>query len=128
MTDRATRLRELEEMAAKLLAIARKLPRGPDRNDILQDREIPVADNCARGRFEASAPRAEGEGQMTGPRPAGRRWTEAEESQLREMLDAGMKVPNIARKLNRTAQAIYARLQRIYRRRRATTPTRAAAP
>jgi DNA-binding NarL/FixJ family response regulator len=44
------------------------------------------------------------------------------------MLDAGMKVPNIARKLNRTAQAIYARLQRIYRRRRATTPTRAAAP
>jgi hypothetical protein len=33
------------------------------------------------------------------------------------MLDAGMKVPNIARKLNRTAQAIYARLQRIYRRR-----------
>jgi IS30 family transposase len=51
---------------------------------------------------------------MTGPRPAGRRWTVAEEIQLREMLDAGMKVPNIARKLNRTAQAIYARLQRLY--------------
>jgi hypothetical protein len=48
---------------------------------------------------------------MTGPRPAGRRWTAAEEIQLREMLDAGMKVPSIARKLNRTAQAIYARLQ-----------------
>jgi hypothetical protein len=44
------------------------------------------------------------------------------------MLDAGMKVPNIARKLNRTAQAIYARLQRIYRRRRAATPARDAAP
>ncbi len=41
----------------------------------------------------------------------------AEEIQLREMLDAGMKVPNIARKLNRTAQAIYARLQRLYRKR-----------
>ena len=54
---------------------------------------------------------------MTGPRPAGRRWTEAEENQLRKMLDAGMKVPNIARKLNRTAQAIYARLQRLYRKR-----------
>jgi IS30 family transposase len=54
---------------------------------------------------------------MTGPRPAGRRWTATEESQLREMLDAGMKVPNIARQLNRTAQAIYAPLQRIYRRR-----------
>ena len=54
---------------------------------------------------------------MTGPRPAGRRWTVAEEIQLREMLDAGMKVPNIARKLIRTAQAIYARLQRLYRKR-----------
>jgi IS30 family transposase len=60
---------------------------------------------------------------MTGPRPAGRRWTAAEEDKLREMLDAGMKVPNIARKLNRTAQAIYARLQRIYRR-RAQFPSR----
>ena len=65
---------------------------------------------------------------MTGPRPAERRWTAVEESQLQKMLDAGVKVPNIARKLDRTAQAIYARLQRIYRRRRATTPTRAAAP
>jgi hypothetical protein len=51
---------------------------------------------------------------MTGPRPAGRRWTEAEENQLRKMLDAGMKVPNIARRLDRTALAIYARLQCIY--------------
>ena len=58
---------------------------------------------------------------MKGPRPAGRRWTAAEEDKLREMLDAGMKVPNIARKLNRTAQAIYARLQRIYRRRGAVS-------
>ena len=37
MTDRATRLRELEDMAAKQLATARKLPRGPDRNDILEE-------------------------------------------------------------------------------------------
>jgi DNA-binding NarL/FixJ family response regulator len=64
----------------------------------------------------------------TGRRPAGRRWTEAEERQLGEMLDAGMKVPNIARKLNRTAQAIYARLQRIYRKRRVATSARDAAP
>jgi hypothetical protein len=60
---------------------------------------------------------------MTGPRPAGRRWTAAEESQLGDMLDAGMKVANIARKLNRTAQAIYARLQRLYRK-RDRSPTR----
>jgi hypothetical protein len=32
---RATKLQELEEMAAKLLATARKLPPGPDRKDIL---------------------------------------------------------------------------------------------
>ena len=36
---------------------------------------------------------------MTGPRPAGRRWTAAEENQLQEMLDAGMTAPEIARKL-----------------------------
>jgi hypothetical protein len=34
---RATKLQELEDMAAKLLATARKLPPGPDRNDILQE-------------------------------------------------------------------------------------------
>jgi hypothetical protein len=33
----ATKLQELEEMAAKLLATARKLPPGPDRRNILQE-------------------------------------------------------------------------------------------
>jgi hypothetical protein len=37
MTDRATTLRELEEMAAKLLATARKLPSGQDRHNVLQE-------------------------------------------------------------------------------------------
>jgi IS30 family transposase len=54
---------------------------------------------------------------MTGPRPAGRPWTELEEIQLQEMLAAGMTAREIARKLKRTAQAIYARLQRHYRKR-----------
>ena len=54
---------------------------------------------------------------MTGPRPAGRRWTAAEVNQLQEMLDAGIPAAEIARKLKRTAQAIYARLQRLYRKR-----------
>jgi DNA-binding NarL/FixJ family response regulator len=40
-----------------------------------------------------------------------------EESQLQEMLAAGMTAPEIARKLKRTAQAVYARLQRLYRKR-----------
>jgi hypothetical protein len=57
---------------------------------------------------------------MTGPKPIGRRWTPAEEKQLQDMLDAGMKAAKVGEKLKRTRQAIYARLQRIYRNRRAT--------
>jgi hypothetical protein len=34
---KATKLQELEEMATKLLATARKLPPGPDRHSILQE-------------------------------------------------------------------------------------------
>ena len=34
---RATKLRELEDMAARLLATARKLPPGPERINILQE-------------------------------------------------------------------------------------------
>jgi hypothetical protein len=40
------------------------------------------------------------------------------------MVAAGMTAPKIGPELNRTAQAIYARLQRIYRRRRFATPAR----
>jgi hypothetical protein len=34
---RATKLQELEEMAVKLLATARKLPAGPDRRNMLAE-------------------------------------------------------------------------------------------
>jgi hypothetical protein len=34
---RATKLQEMEEMATKLLATARKLPPGPDRHNMLQE-------------------------------------------------------------------------------------------
>jgi hypothetical protein len=34
---RATKLQELEDMATKLLATARKLPPGPDRQGILEE-------------------------------------------------------------------------------------------
>jgi DNA-binding NarL/FixJ family response regulator len=54
---------------------------------------------------------------MTGPKPVGRRWTGAEEKQLQDMLDAGMSAAEIATKLKRTRQAIYARLQHLYRKR-----------
>src|ERR1700682_3250056 len=39
---------------------------------------------------------------MIGPRPAGQRWTKADDNQLRAMLEAGAKAPEIARKLKRT--------------------------
>jgi IS30 family transposase len=54
---------------------------------------------------------------MTGPKPVGRRWTRAGKKQLQDMLDAGMTAGEAATKLERTRQSIYARLQRIYRKR-----------
>jgi hypothetical protein len=50
---------------------------------------------------------------MTGPRPAGRPWTAAEEVQLSELLASGMKVGFIARKLKRSPGAIYARINSV---------------
>jgi DNA invertase Pin-like site-specific DNA recombinase len=60
---------------------------------------------------------------MTEPKPVGRRWTRAEEKQLQDMLDTGMTAAEAARKLERTRQAIYARLQHLYRK-RYPSPTR----
>jgi DNA-binding CsgD family transcriptional regulator len=56
---------------------------------------------------------------MTEPGQARRRWTSDEDEELRLLLDAGKIAPEIALKLNRTPQAIYARLQRLYRKRTA---------
>src|SRR5260370_30638694 len=64
---RAARLKELEEMAAKLLETARKLPQGagsPQRAS--GDREISCADSwSATDRIAVGSPKAEGEGEMT---------------------------------------------------------------
>ena len=46
---------------------------------------------------------------------AWRRWTSDEKAELDRLLDAGKEVPEIAVAINRTRQAIYARLQRLYR-------------
>ena len=54
---------------------------------------------------------------MSGPRPARRRWSSDEEHRLHELLDAGKEAPEIAVILDRTRQAVYARLQRPYRKR-----------
>ena len=46
---------------------------------------------------------------MKWPAPPLRRWTSAEEHKLREMLEAGKSVAEIAQQLDRTPKAIYAR-------------------
>lgn len=50
---------------------------------------------------------------MTGPRPAGRPWTAVEDLQLRELLGSGIRAAAIARKLNRSTGAIYARVNSL---------------
>ena len=69
---------------------------------------------------EAAAPpptkATQGE-EMTAPSPVKRRWTSEEEQKLDELLDAGKEAAEIAVELNRTRQAVYARLQRRYRKR-----------
>jgi DNA-binding NarL/FixJ family response regulator len=54
---------------------------------------------------------------MTYARPPARPWTSAEENLLREMLEAGKTAAEIAGKLDRTHHAVYARVQRLYRKR-----------
>jgi IS30 family transposase len=46
---------------------------------------------------------------------ASRRWTPDEKAELDRLLDGGREAAEIAVALNRTRQAIYARLQRLYR-------------
>jgi hypothetical protein len=68
---------------------------------------IIMAFNIGVGRTSAGA-------EMTEPKVAGRRWTSTEVQQLKELLNAGMTASEIAPRINRTTQAIYARLQRLY--------------
>jgi hypothetical protein len=50
---------------------------------------------------------------MTGPRPAGRLWTLAEEAQLHVLVASGVTVGLIARKLKRSPGAVYARVSSL---------------
>jgi len=52
---------------------------------------------------------------MKAPHPTRRRWTSGEEQKLDDLLDAGEIVAEIAVILNRSPQAVYALLQRRYR-------------
>jgi len=50
-------------------------------------------------------------------RPPARRWTSGEENRFRDMLEAGKTAAEMAAELKRTPSSIYARLQRLYRKR-----------
>jgi hypothetical protein len=52
---------------------------------------------------------------MKAPHPTRRRWTSGEEQKLDDLLDAGEIVAKIAVILNRSPQAVYALMQRRYR-------------
>jgi hypothetical protein len=94
---RATNLQEMEEMATKLLATARKLPAGPDRHNILQ--EI--------GRFRAQITALQGEGNVTATlRPP---WTPAQDKELQALILSANSVETIAKALNRTTLAVRSR-------------------
>jgi DNA-binding NarL/FixJ family response regulator len=76
-----------------------------------------IEDEHIREMYAAAVAEAIGEGEMSASRPATRRWTPDEECKLDELLDAGKDAAEIAVALNRTRQAVYARLQRRYRKR-----------
>jgi hypothetical protein len=50
---------------------------------------------------------------MSGPRPAGRPWTRAEDNQLRDLSASGMRAGLIAQKLKRTVGAIHSRISTL---------------
>jgi IS30 family transposase len=68
--------------------------------------------------FRGERTSAEGEGRMRPLTPTRQPWTFAEQKKLDDLLEAGKTIVEIAPLLQRTRQAIYARLQRRYRKRR----------
>jgi hypothetical protein len=60
---------------------------------------------------------AEGRGEMTGPRPAGRPWTLTDDDMFRKLLVSGMKPQLIAQKMKRSIGAIQSRISRLKRKR-----------
>jgi IS30 family transposase len=65
----------------------------------------------------ASEFRLKGKSQMSPSTPTRQPWTVDEQKKLDDLLDAGKTVVEIAPVLQRTRQAVYARLQRRHRKR-----------
>jgi hypothetical protein len=59
---------------------------------------------------------------MTGPRPAGHPWTQLDDKRLSDMLVSGMRRPEIAAKLKRTAGAVHSRVHTL-RKKRSSRPS-----
>jgi hypothetical protein len=59
---------------------------------------------------------------MTGPRPAGRRWTLTDDDMLRKPITSGMKPRLIAQKLKRSIGAIQSRIFLSKKRRKRSAP------
>ncbi len=101
---RAARSQKLEEMGTKLQATALELPLGQDRHNALREIERFRMRITALHAFDSSRAygRAEGQGKMTWPRPAGRPWTPTDDDMLRKLLTSGMKPRLIAQNLKRS--------------------------
>jgi len=67
-------------------------------------------ENYSRPRLANAAVWAEGEGEMTGLRPASRPWTLTDDDMLRKLLASGMKQRLIAQKMKRSIGAIQSRI------------------
>ena len=61
---------------------------------------------------------------MTGPRPAGRPWTRADDDMLRKLLTSGMKPRLIAPKMKRSIGAIQSRISLFKKPRKRLPPKR----
>jgi hypothetical protein len=78
------------------------------RKTIIDDKPNQVGATHIKLGLNAKGPNLE-IGPMTGPRPAGRRWTPSEDIQIRDMLDAWIKAIDIARR-KRMPRAIRTRI------------------
>jgi hypothetical protein len=67
-------------------------------------------ENYSRPRLANAAVWAEGEGEMTGLRPASRPWTLTDDDMLRKLLASGMKQRLIAQKMKRSIGTIESRM------------------
>lgn len=94
---RAVRLQELEELAAKLLATARKLPAGPDRYNALQQ----------IGRFRAQIAAMKGSDEVEAMAESDRNfWTPEEDNRLRTLIEADRPIAFVAADLKRSVNAV----------------------